>query len=853
MRKALFVVLTLFAGMLSGLYAQTNKDTLRREREDVLPVVRLSEAESEEDEGQDISGLLSASKDIFVSTAGYTFGPARFKIRGYESEYTKVMFNGIPVNDMETGRVYWSVWGGLNDVVRDKEVEIGIAANPYGTSVLGGYTNIIARASKYRKGTKLVYSHANRSYRNRLMITHSTGVMDNGFAVTLSASRRWANEGYVPGTFYDAYSYFLAVEKMFSDNHSLNLVVFNAPKRAGSAGFSTQEAYDLAGTNYYNPNWGWQNGKKRNARVSNYFQPKILLNDFWRLNSKTEINTGFMYSYAKGGRTKLNWSNRLDPRPDYYKNLPSMKEFYDEDMLKSNPFRWEKTQGQLLWDNFYYVNAFASYYVQENVNGTGETLEGKRAVYMVEEAFNNHQAFSVQSTLNHTFSDNINIQTGVYLSNYTGYHFKEVNDLLGADFWMDYNKFVSAYSPWGDRRNSDNRIPNHAVKEGDIFGYNYNVHLSKQSVFAKADFLYPKTDIRLSADYTHTGMQREGLMQNGLFPDNSLGKSELKHLADYSVIGEADYKITGRHIISANAAYLSRSLNFNKIFMSPRNMNGMFEYPGNEIITSYDISYIIRYPRLKSRITAYRTDFKNTTRQRFMFLDGSTSNFVNFVLNKLDKVHTGVELALEYELIPGLTAYGIYSNNLVVAQNHPQLTIFVPEYGKVTYNGEKVYLKGYHVGRGPEEIASIGFKYWSPSYFFGGMSFNYMNGIYISKAESMLLASTYEGLYTYRYDEGTPYEEDVKEFLKEFLQQEKRDPGYTVNAFVGKSWRINYKYYINVSLNVSNVLDNQNIVTGGFEQSRFSIRDGAIVRGKFDNKYFYLYGRQYFLNVSFRF
>ena len=115
--KRLLLVLFLFGAFAVQVNAQ--RDTTKQIRKYDLPVVTLSETELDEEEGQDISGVLQASKDIFVSTAAYTFGSARFKIRGYESENTSVMINGISMNDPETGRAYWSVWGGLNDVTRE--------------------------------------------------------------------------------------------------------------------------------------------------------------------------------------------------------------------------------------------------------------------------------------------------------------------------------------------------------------------------------------------------------------------------------------------------------------------------------------------------------------------------------------------------------------------------------------------------------------------------------------------------------------------------------------------------------------------------------------------------------------
>ncbi|MCD4697407.1 MAG: TonB-dependent receptor plug domain-containing protein, partial [Bacteroidales bacterium] len=201
---------TLFFTSLIGFTLGQVTDTLsvKEDEENIPQITVFAEDLESDDQAQDIGGLLQSSRDIFVSTAGYVFGQTRFKIRGYSSENTDVLINGIRVNDFATGRPYWSSWGGLNDATRNKEIETGIASSNYAFGGIGGVTNMITRASTYRKQVKFTYSSTNRSYRNRLMFLYSTGLMENGWAIIASGSRRWANEGYVEGTFYDAWGYF---------------------------------------------------------------------------------------------------------------------------------------------------------------------------------------------------------------------------------------------------------------------------------------------------------------------------------------------------------------------------------------------------------------------------------------------------------------------------------------------------------------------------------------------------------------------------------------------------------------------------------------------------------------------
>ena len=204
------------------------------------------------------------------------------------------------------------------------------------------------------------------------MVTHSTGMMKNGFAIAVSASKRWANEGYVDGTFYNGGSYLLSIEKKINDKHTIGLVGYGAPTSQGKRSISTQETYDLTGNNYYNSYWGYQGGEKRNSRVRTNHKPRIMLNHYFKLNDKTKINTSTYYSFGKEGNTRLNWYSAADPRPDYYRNLPS---YYtnpgDEALFEQQTNLWQNNDPaatQLDFDQMYFANT-KNLFTQNNVDG----------------------------------------------------------------------------------------------------------------------------------------------------------------------------------------------------------------------------------------------------------------------------------------------------------------------------------------------------------------------------------------------------------------------------------------------------------------------------------------------------
>ena len=243
-------------------------------------------------------------------------------MRGLDNEYGVTMINGISMNKIYDGRPQWSNWGGLNDATRNQEFTLGSAPSDYTFGGILGTQEINTRASLYRKGTRISQSGTNTNYSWRSMITHNSGLMDNGWAYSISASRRWAKEGYFEGTDYGANSMFASVEKRFNKNHSLNFTSIYAQNSRGKNSPNTAEVNNLMGIKY-NSYWGWQNGKKRNSRDKDVEEPIIMLSHYWKMSDKTTLNTNVSYQTGSIGNSRLDYQTANNPDPTYYKNLPS--------------------------------------------------------------------------------------------------------------------------------------------------------------------------------------------------------------------------------------------------------------------------------------------------------------------------------------------------------------------------------------------------------------------------------------------------------------------------------------------------------------------------------------------------
>ncbi|MCB0824074.1 MAG: TonB-dependent receptor [Bacteroidales bacterium] len=836
MRNYLTILCCLFLPFI--VHSQEIEPDSTKPAEVTLPeIIVLAEELEDDNQSQQISGLLQSSNDIFVSTAGYVFGQTRFKIRGFDSENTAILINGLPVNDRETGRAYWSTWGGLNDATRNKEVASGIGPSSYSFGGPGGVTNIETRASSFNKQTKFTYSSTNRSYRNRAMFTYSTGLMDNGWAFTASGSRRWAQEGYVDGTFYDAWSYFVSVEKQINKRHSIGLVGFGAPNKRGRNGVSTEEANTLAGSNYYNPYWGYQNGEKRNSRINNYHQPMIILSHYWVPAEKTKVTTSAYISFGRGGSSALEWYDAPDPRPDYYRNLPS----YDGDVNGLTPSEREdlwlndESFRQLDWDYYYFINR-KNLYTVENVDGIeGNTYTGNLSNYIVEERRNDVNQYGLNSNYKREITDNFTLSAGIDLSIYKTHQYKTVLDLLGGDFYLNIDKFAERdfIDPIAAQNDLDH--PNRVVKEGDIFGYDYTGNVNDYSIFVQGDFSYAKFDYYVSLNASYDEFWRTGHMRNGKYPENSYGDSDKNQFTNYGAKAGVTYKITGRHFIVANAMYLTRAPYFRSSYISVRTRDQIVNNITSEKVLSGDLSYNYRSPYIQARASAYYTTFTDQIYSR-SFYHEALNSFVNYQMTGVDKVHLGMELGVDAKVSQSFNLYGVLATGQYYYNSRPTATISVDNSSQVLSN-RTVYLEDYRVGGFPQTAMSAGVKYRSSNYIYAGANINYYDDIFIDINPDRRTA---EAVANY----GPDYPDRL-----DIIEQEKLDPGFTLDAHVGKSWRIDYTYYISINFSVNNILNTQDFAFGGYEQYRYDPFD----INKFPPKYFYMYGRQYYLNINFRF
>jgi hypothetical protein len=377
--------------------------------EEQLSLITITENDLGDDNGgsESTAGLLQATRDVFMQAAAFDFGQARFRVRGLDNEYGRTMINGIPMDKIYDGRPQWSNWGGLNDATRNQEFTIGSAPSDYTFGGILGTQEINTRASIFRPGTRVSFAGTNTNYSWRAMATHASGVNADGWAYVISASRRWAQEGYFEGTDYDANSFFASVEKQFGDNHAINFTSVYAQNSRGKNSPNTQEVTDIMGEEY-NSYWGWQNGKKRNSRDKDVEEPIFMLSHYWKINENNRLNTNVAYQFGSIGNSRLDFNYTRNPDPTYYRNLPSyyttMHDNTTGEYIGNTPENIEFAglarerfinNSQINWDKLY----------EDNIEN-GESL-----AVLYEDRTDDKQ-FTANTILNSQFSENVILNAG---------------------------------------------------------------------------------------------------------------------------------------------------------------------------------------------------------------------------------------------------------------------------------------------------------------------------------------------------------------------------------------------------------------------------------------------------------
>ena len=578
-------------------------DLMTEIKEEVI--LNLAEMDLNDDEGksQSMASASSASQDVFNATISYAWSNARYRGRGYEQIYEQNYIEGISFNSAERGQFNFSAMGGLNDATRYKEVVEGMEASNFTFGSWGKSTNYMQSATNYAQGWKVGLAGTNRNYKGAARATYSSGLMENGWAFT--AQLAWRYTPYIDvkgeigeGISYSSVGYFFTAEKQWGKDKRLSLITFGAPTRRGQSSALTQETYDLTnqynktswGHNNYNPYWGYQDGKVRNSRIVHSYDPTVIASFDWKINEQNFLKAGVGYHYSMYSNSALTFYNATDPRPDYYRNLPSF--LWDGQLDKNGGFI-DKTWNGTDWNGTSLGNGGDSHYgyvgpsIDVNTYNTLVDLWTSRddkatqidwdalyaanhannvnnptgsARYIVERRHNDIQEGMININYRNTAVDNLTITAGLEAKGSQGIHYKTVDDLLGGNQWIDVDPFAErdikelatniglTQADIANVKQNDLRHPNDTVKDHGRFGYDYRINMINAKLWAQNEWKWNNVDFYYGLQFTYSSIQRTTDMLNGrawylakLNPDNawyylSNAAQDVLNTTDYSTL-----------------------------------------------------------------------------------------------------------------------------------------------------------------------------------------------------------------------------------------------------------------------------------------------------------------------------
>ena len=617
---------------------------------------------------QEFPEILKSTPGVYATKSGGGFGDGRLTLRGFNSENVAVMINGVPVNDMENGRVYWSNWAGLADVTSAMQVQRGLGASKLAVPSIGGTVNILSKTTDVEKGGNIFTAVGNDGYQ-KYGATVSTGLLDNGFAATVSASKT-KGDGYIDGTQFEGYNYFVNISKQINDSHKIAITSFGAPQWHGQRqNQSLISTYRNAESGIkFNPNWGYRDGNVVNVEDNFYHKSQTSLNHYWTINDKTNVSTALYASWGTGGGGGTAGNTSL-----FQQRMGGDDQPIDID----NIVAINRANGSL---------------------GAEAYLRASR---------NDHSWFGVLSTLKTDLNEKLSLIAGIDLRDYTGKHFSEVTDLLGADYAFD---------------NSNVNNPNAALQVGDKRDYWNDGEVGWQGIFTQLEYNNDQISTFVSAAISNTSYRRIDYFQ--YTPGNQ--KTDKYNFTGFSVKGGANYRLNDTHNIFANIGYFEKAAGFDSVFLQFDNdhINADAE---NQKIFSAELGYGLRSEKLAANLNIYRTQWNDRTLTRGFQNQDGTFNTANIL--GVNAIHQGIELDFTYKPSNKLTLIGMLSLGDWQWDNDLEnVQIFDEEQNLV--NTVNLYISGLKVADAAQTTAALGLDYELMSKTHFTVDFNFFDDLY---------------------------------------------------------------------------------------------------------------------------
>ncbi|WP_374105482.1 TonB-dependent receptor [Chryseobacterium sp. NKUCC03_KSP] len=714
----------------SVYYAQETQDTVKTKSKDIEEVILQGVTDIAKDRktpvaastikaaqiverlgNQELTEILNTTPSVYATKSGGGFGDGSITMRGFESRNIAVMVNGMPVNDMEGGSVYFSNWTGLADVTSIMQVQRGLGSSKLGIASVGGTMNFITRTADMKKGGVVRLGVGNNDYL-KTSFAYNTGKSDNGWASSFLMSRT-AGGTYIENTDFESYAYYFALGWEASKKHNFQFTLTSSPQ------WHDQRTYASTIFNYikfnpdndntpyrqYNSDFGYKTGANGDRyaianRANYYSKPVMMLNWDWTMNEKSKLSTVLYMSNGRGGGTGDLGRVGGKGLTGYYDNT-----------------------GHFDYDAVFAANAAVNPYAPGAANGG--TLIRRSSV-------NSHNWYGILANFQHKVNDNWSFSVGTDDRYYYGYHYQVISDLYGATGYKENkNANVAPYvasNVYDYKKLSWNPFGGKTAPISDQVGYSNDGEVLWYSAFAQAEYSKDNLSAFVQGSVSNQSYQRidnfvkDGVtMQQGQVVNTKTG---FKDLFGYNIKGGANYNINDYHNVFANVGYYSKQPFMNSVY--PSNFQVLNPTLTNEKIFSAEIGYGFRSPKLSANVNLYRTEWKDRWLRRgnqiFDIADpanpGSTIAVNGYSeISGITQLHMGVEVDAVYKPFHFLEVQGMLSYGDYQYKGNATGTNFDDNNNPVAVVGNKttntLYLDGVKVGGSssnsiPQVTASLG-------------------------------------------------------------------------------------------------------------------------------------------------
>jgi len=724
---------------------------MAKERKTPVAVSTIRAAEITSKLGnQEFPELLNKTPSVYATKSGGGYGDSKINIRGFGNENIAVMINGMPINDMENGKVYWSNWAGISDVTSSMQIQRGLGASKLAIASVGGTINIVTRASDMNEGGTVSAAYGNDGFYKGLA-AYNTGKSKKGWSTSVLLSRT-AGATYAEGTKFEAYNYFFALGYAPNDKHAFQFMFTGAPQwhhqRSNHISIQDYLKYGKDGepNRRYNSDWGYYNGKEYSFRRNVYHKPVIMLNWDWNIEERSTLSTVVYASFGRGSGTRDAGGAWTGTHRNGRPTMLNASNFRTPDGLMDIERMVRYNQGEDVSTPNQHVELHGTPYV---ANATRKVINSNNQEMNVTEGFarkasvNSHNWFGFLTNFNHKLSDHLSFSVGLDGRYYKGYHYEVVSDFLGTDFYRDAsNRNITiprnvthsisdrpSFNPFGGRiENLDDQIT--FSNDGNVrwlgaFGQvEYtNDKLSAFAQWSSSMQAYQRIDHFLKEGTLALKGKPETAMQT---------ETTYKNIPGYNMKAGANYNIDNHHNVFANIGYYSRQPFFNSVYPNYKN----FVNPNltNEKIFGIELGYGFKSENIAANVNLYRTSWKDRYVRRDNQWDRNTQYF--FEMLGVTEIHQGVEMDATYRINELVKVNGMFSFGDWFYQGKAQVNTFLSadntEYtlsGK-TSNQFDVDLDKIKVGDSAQMTANLGVVVTPIDNFNIDLSWRYVNNLY---------------------------------------------------------------------------------------------------------------------------